>query len=95
MKNILLSDYREVLLAYEDDYRQSKGGDRHAVVAQIIEQITSEDKGKGKFKDEVVKGLESVSQLFINSSIQSRDLIHFNPENPELVQQPQECPIGG
>jgi len=76
MKNILLSDYREVLLAYEDDYRQSKGGDRHAVVAQIIEQITSQDKGKGKFKDEVVKGLESVSQLyqFINPIQRSHPL---------------------
>ena len=72
MKTILLSDHREVLLAYQDEYRQSKGGDRHAVVTKIIEEITSQDKGKGK---EAVKGLESVSQLFYQL---------INPSNSEI-----------
>ena len=49
--------------------------------------------GKGKAQAGCCEGswvCESTPLL-----IQSRDLIHFNPENPELVQQPQECPIGG
>jgi len=64
MKTVSLSDHREVLLAFEDEYRQSKGVDRHDIVAQIIEKITSHDKGKGKLREEVVKHLESVSQPF-------------------------------
>jgi len=62
MKVISLPDHIAILQAYEDTYHQSKGGDCCDIVAQIIEEITSHSKGKGKFKQEDVKNLETVSQ---------------------------------
>ena len=51
----------DVLVSYEQEYRQSKGDDRQGIINSIIEDITS--KGKGKFKEGDTKGLELVSQL--------------------------------
>ena len=62
-KIILLSDHRDTLLAYEEDYRLSKGSDCQDIVKQIIEEIAPQ--GKGKLRHDAMKGLESVSQLFI------------------------------
>lgn len=68
---IKLSDYKDVLLAYEAQYRLSKGEKRQEVVDQIIEEISTQGKGKGR--EDATKGLESVSQFFYqwNSEISS------------------------
>ena len=59
---ILLADYTNVFLRYEDEYRLSRGEDRQVIVEQIIEEIAPQ--GKGKSKQGSTKGLELVSQLF-------------------------------
>ena len=61
-KSILLSDYKDILLAHEDEYRLSKGSKRQEIVKEMIEKIASQ--GKGKLREDVMKGLESVSQFF-------------------------------
>jgi hypothetical protein len=61
-KTISLSDYKDILLAYEKDYRLSKGDDRQDIVGQIMEEIASQ--GKGKLRQDAMKGLETVSQIF-------------------------------
>ena len=60
---ILLSDYKDILLAHESDYRSSKSARRREVIEEIIDEIASQ--GKGKLRQEVLKGLESVSQFFL------------------------------
>lgn len=60
-KQIVIGDYKAILLRHEDDYRQSKGGARRAVVSEITDEITAE--GKGKFRKMTAKGLEQVSQF--------------------------------
>ena len=90
IKTISLSDYKDILLTHEKEYHLSKGGKCQEVLEQIIADITSQ--GKGKLSEDVMKGIESVSSL---APIEFRNLIHLDSENPNLVQQPQECPIGG
>jgi len=74
MKTISLSDYRDILLAHEGDYRQSKGGDRLGVMEKIIEDIMSQGKGKDKLQPEFIKNLESVSQPFYQLNPRSHPL---------------------
>ena len=59
-KEIVLGDHKAILLDYEEDYRQSKGNDRQKVVADIIDEISSQGKGK---KKHAMKGIEQVSEL--------------------------------
>jgi hypothetical protein len=58
-KNVQLSDHKDTLLAYEQRYRSSKGDDRREIMAQIIEEIIPQ--GKGKLRADAFKGLETVS----------------------------------
>ena len=60
-QSILLANYHSILVAYEKEYRQSKGDECQKVIKDIIEGIASE--GKGKFKEGDAKGLDLVSQL--------------------------------
>jgi hypothetical protein len=58
-QEILLVNHTDILLAYEKDYRQTRGKDRQTVMEDIIGEIASQ--GKGKFKQGDTKGLEQVS----------------------------------
>ena len=91
MKTILISDYKDILLAHESQYHLSKGSDHQEVLEQIIEEITSQGKGKHRQDADAVKALTSVSLL----PMESWDLTHLDLENSKLVYQPQDCLSGG
>jgi hypothetical protein len=71
-KPILVSEYRDILLAHEKEYCLAKGTSRQDIVAEIIEEITSQ--GKGKLREDAMKGLDSVSQFFYHGMQRSHPL---------------------
>ena len=61
-KSILLSDYKDILLAHEDEYCLSKGSKCQEIAREVIEEIFSQ--GKSKLREDIMKGLKSTSQFF-------------------------------
>ena len=57
---IELSDYKAIFVAYEQDYRSSRGTERQAIMKEILKDIVAQS--KGKLSKETTKGLDKVSQ---------------------------------
>jgi hypothetical protein len=58
-KPIGLGDYRMILVAHNQEYRNSKGADRREIIAVIMQEMVAQS--KGTIQKDLLKGLGQVS----------------------------------
>lgn len=59
VKPIGLGDYRTILVAHNQEYRNSKGADRREIIAVIMQEMVAQS--KGTIQKDLLKGLGQVS----------------------------------
>ena len=60
-ETVELSNYGTILIAHEQDYRNSRGVDRQEIVQNIMKEIVAQS--KGTLSKDTMKGLGKVSHL--------------------------------
>jgi hypothetical protein len=60
-KPIGLSDYKEILIAHERDFRESRGNERQTIIQEVMEEMVAQS--KGTLDKETMKGLDQVSGI--------------------------------
>ena len=59
-ESVNLSDYKDILIDHEQEYRQSVGSERHGILQDIIKEMATQS--GGTLNEDTMKGLVKVSQ---------------------------------
>lgn len=58
-KPVGLSDYKDILIEHEEDYRESRGPARQEIIQEIMKEMVAQS--GGSLDQDILKGLDQVS----------------------------------